>query len=94
MGRCGYNEAAGNHYGNRNNYDEEEEQEELAEEENEQEMEMEETSDARKRKPPPRHSPLLCVAVEMEADVCLTTGVNPFAKEATSPVKLSPAPSE
>ncbi|XP_056881392.1 WD repeat and HMG-box DNA-binding protein 1 [Takifugu flavidus] len=61
----GYNEVSGNHYSNRNNYNEEEE--ELVEEDNGQEMEMEETADTRKR-------------------------INPFAKEATSPVNPSLAP--
>lgn len=47
MDRYGYNEVSGNHYSNRNNYNEEEE--ELVEEDNGQEMEMEETADTRKR---------------------------------------------
>lgn len=47
MDRYGYNEATGNHYGNRNDYNEE--AEELVEEDNGQEMEMEETADTRKR---------------------------------------------
>lgn len=43
--RYGYNEVSGNHYSNRNNYNEEEE--ELVEEDNGQELE--ETADTRKR---------------------------------------------
>lgn len=45
MDRYGYNEVSGNHYSNRNNYNEEEE--ELVEEDNGQELE--ETADTRKR---------------------------------------------
>lgn len=47
MDRYGYNGVSGNHYSNRNNYNEEEE--ELVEEDNGLEMEVEETADTRKR---------------------------------------------
>lgn len=105
MDRYGQSEVTGGRYSNRRNQEEEEEQgEELGEDEDGQEMETEEAAETRKRQfllfssaffyVPSKSTG--CQRWQLTCLMCVsrTAGVNPFAKEAGSPVKPSLTPSE